>query len=156
MTRTIFRVLHIDDDPTMTDLAVQSLSEYGIEVTALNEPTRAIELLLREQFQVVLLDVDMPSVSGIDLLDDIKRLHGGISVIMFTGIVALSTIVDSIRNGATACFFKPLENFAPLAELILAEFAKHERWRASLRELAQRQRQEACIPQIQATLIASH
>jgi len=150
MSLTNYRVLHVDDDPAMTELVGRCLARYGIEVTAINDPRRVLDLLLREQFHVVLIDVDMPGINGIDLLDDVKRLDGGIGVIMVTCVVSTSTVIKSRRSGAAACFFKPVADFGPLAETIQAEFTKIDRWRSSLRELAQHQRQGVFVPELAA------
>ena len=137
-----YRVLHIDDNPEITRIIAARLSQCGITVTSLNDPTMAVELLLREQFQVVLLDVDMPNVNGLDLLDEINRLDGGIKVILVTGRVSMTTVLRAMRHHAAACFFLPMEDVEPLASAIRSAFDNLDRWWDTLKQLAEFKRRE--------------
>ncbi len=132
------RILHVDDDPQMTRMIAARLQPQGYEVVSLNDPTEAIQSLLHNQYRVVLLDIDMPGVNGLDLLREIKAYDGGIQVIMLTGIVTLTTVLQSLRLGAEACFFKPLTETEPLLDSLAACFRKIDHWWASLEELSQR------------------
>lgn len=135
-------VLHIDDDPQVTRMVAKRLSEHGYEVTSLNDPHKAMKELMQNQWRVVLLDIDMPGVNGLNLLREIKAYDGGIQVIMLTGVVTLSTLLQSFRWGAEACFFKPLGDIRPLLGSLDDTFRKINRWWAALEELSQRRRQE--------------
>ncbi len=139
-----YKVLHVDDDPSVTLLIGARLKQHGINVTAINDPALAADLLFREHFQVMLLDVDMPGINGLELLDEIKRLDGGINVIMLTGVVSMTTVLKAMRRGASACFFKPMDDVGPLVEAIHAEFDKVDRWWNALKQLGEVKRQEAC------------
>ena len=135
-------VLHIDDDPQVTRLVSERLSAHGYEVTSLNDPNKALRELMQNQWRVVLLDIDMPGVNGLDLLREIKAYDGGIQVIMLTGMVTLSTLLQSFRWGAEACLFKPLGDLTPLLEAMEDTFRKINRWWVALEELSQRRREE--------------
>jgi DNA-binding NtrC family response regulator len=94
----------------------------------------------------VILDIDMPGINGLDLLREIKAYDGGIQVIMLTGMVSLSTLLQSFRWGAEACIFKPLGDLDPLLEALEDTFRKINRWWTALEELSQRRRQEHRTP----------
>lgn len=129
MARTIPKCLmHVDDDPLMTRIVSQRLTAAGYEVISLNDPRQALGKLLETNCRLVLLDIDMPHRNGLDLLTEIKRQDGGVQVIMLTGMVSMTTVLQSMRKGAEACFFKPLRDVEPLLEAIDAGFAKIERW----------------------------
>ena len=129
-------ILHIDDDPQFTRLVSGLLGDCGFTVVALNDPSLAIDELVRSQRRIVLLDIDMRAVDGLTLLRDIKNFDSGIQVIMLTGIVSLSTVLQSERWGAEACFFKPLESIEPLVEALAAVYRKFDRWWAALDAMA--------------------
>ncbi len=135
-------VLHVDDDPATTQLIQVLLRPLGIETVPLNDSGQLLDRLLNDQHRVVLLDVDMPHDNGLELLRDIKRLDGGINVIMLTGIVSQSTVLQSLRRGASACFFKPITDAKPLAWAIESAFDNLERWWQTLQELSARRRQD--------------
>ena len=134
-TRT---VLHVDDDPQITRIVAEYLRNAGYEVTSLNDPTQAMKELISSQHRVIILDIDMPRINGLDLLQEIKAYDGGIQVIMLTGVVTLTTVLRSFRLGAEACFFKPLVSAEPLLEAIADVFRKIDRWWAALEDLSHR------------------
>lgn len=135
-------VLHVDDDQQVTRVVAERLAVHGYQVTWLNDPARAVKELMQNQWRVVLLDIDMPGINGLDLLREIKAYDGGIQVIMLTGVVTLSSILQSFRWGAEACLFKPLETIEPLLEALEDTFRKIDRWSATLEELSRRRRAE--------------
>lgn len=140
-----YPVLHVDDDPAMTTFVQRLLAKTGIECTTLNDPRQALNLIQEQNIRVVILDIDMPRISGIDLLQQIKRFDGGINVIMLTGVVTQTTVIHSLRRGAAACIFKPLSNPQQLVDMVELAFASIDRWWNSLRELAALRR-DAAIP----------
>lgn len=139
------RVLHVDDDPTCTRLVAKLLGDRGIEVTQLHDSTRAVDRILNGNFRIVIMDVDMPGLNGIDLLADIKQVDGGTSVIVLTGVVSLTSVLRSMRKGATACLFKPLLSVDALLDCIHEIQRNTDRWWATLRQLSELKRHDADV-----------
>jgi len=135
-------LLHIDDDPQITRMVAARLRKHGYQTNSLNDPTEVLKELMCNQWRVVLLDIDMPEVNGLDLLREIKAYDGGIQVIMLTGLVQLHTLLQSFRWGAEACLFKPLDNMDLLVAALDDTFRKVDRWWHALEELSQRGRTE--------------
>jgi DNA-binding response OmpR family regulator len=133
-------ILHVDDDPQLTRLVAQHLRPLGYEVTSLNDPTQALQVLSESHHRLVLLDIDMPHVNGLDLLRQIKHAYGGSQVIMLTGLVSTQTLLQSYRWGAEFCIFKPLTSVAPLLEAVEAVFRKIDHWWSALEELSRQRR----------------
>jgi DNA-binding NtrC family response regulator len=138
-------ILHIDDDPQVTRLVAARLRSHGYQVTSLNEPRTALRELMQNQWRVVLLDIDMPGISGLDLLREIKAYDGGIQVIMLTGVVSMNALLQSFRCGAEACLFKPFSDDRPLLDALEDVFRKIDRWWAALEELSQRRCEEHTV-----------
>lgn len=138
-------VLHIDDDAQVTRLIATRLQSHGYHVTSLNDPRNALLELMQNQWRVVLLDIDMPGLNGLDLLREIKAYDGGIQVIMLTGVVLMNTLLQSFRHGAEACLFKPLNDSEPLLEALETAFRKIDRWWETLEELARRRCEERAV-----------
>jgi len=136
------RVLHVDDDPATTRLVAAMLRAQNIESTALNDPSRTIEMVLSGNFRVVVLDIDMPGIDGIELLQQIKQVDGGTAVIMLTGVVSLSSALRAMRRGAHACLFKPLDDVDSLLECIREVTHNFNRWWDTLKQLSELRRQE--------------
>jgi DNA-binding response OmpR family regulator len=133
-------LLHVDDDPQFTRLLAHRLSTLGYEVASLNDPLQTVPVLNESHHRLVLLDIDMPKMSGLDLLRQIKTEVGGTQVIMLTGVVSLQTLLQSYRWGAEFCVFKPLEEIQPLVEAIETVFRKIDHWWAALERLGKERR----------------
>jgi len=133
-------ILHVDDDPQITRLVGQRLKALGYEVTSLNDPRQALEELNRLHQRLVLLDIDMPHVDGLELLRQIKASHGGTQVIMLTGLVNMQTLLQSFRWGAEFCLFKPIGDMQPLLETIDRTFWKIDQWWKALGHLSEEKR----------------
>ena len=131
-------ILHVDDDPQIIRLVAALLSSYGYHTCPLSDPRRTIEELVREKCRVVLLDIDMPEVNGLDVLKRIKEYDAGIQVIMLSGVVTLSDALLALREGAEACFFKPIESIEPIVETLDSAFRKIDHWWEALRDLSRR------------------
>ena len=61
-------ILHVDDDPQFTRLVAHVLQRKGYDVVSLNDPQQVLGELIRHGYRIVLLDIDMPGIDGIDLL----------------------------------------------------------------------------------------
>jgi CheY-like chemotaxis protein len=138
------RILHVDDDPDVTSLLAEYLKDYGYAATAINDPREVLSWLPRHEERIVILDIDMPGINGLELLRQIKALDGGIQVIMLTSLVNMTTVLQALRWGAEACFFKPLTDVGPLVEALGDCFRKIDRWWTTLRELARNHKADAC------------
>jgi len=136
------QVLHVDDDSDFLKIAGHRLTKEGYVVTSLANPEHALKHLLNTNCRVCILDIDMPRVNGLQLLQEIKAYDGGIQVIMMTGLVSQMTVLESLRGGAEACFFKPMPDFTPLLETLDATFVKVDRWWQCLHELKNRRESE--------------
>jgi DNA-binding NtrC family response regulator len=136
-------VVHVDDDPAITRLVGQALSQRGFRVTPFHNPCDYLAQLPGRRERVVLLDIDMPEMDGLEVLRRVKAHDGAIQVIIVTGIVTMSTVLESLRSGAEACFFKPLASMDPLVDALDGSFRKLERWWDALEEISCRRKQEA-------------
>lgn len=115
-------VLVVDDDPDVLEYLQDFLGAEGFEVTTLSDPTLAVERVRDEVFHLVVLDLMMPKVSGMDLLQQIRAVDDDIAVIILTGHPSLDTATASIQHEVSAYIHKP---FTP-AEFrdVIARIAK--------------------------------
>jgi DNA-binding NtrC family response regulator len=101
------RLLVVDDEPTICDALKGALSTDGFAVHAAENAIQAIAELERQEFDVVLADLSLPRVSGLELLDRVKKSWPSIEVIVFTGQGSIATAVDAIKRGAYHYVTKP-------------------------------------------------
>jgi len=101
-------ILIIDDDQIVADSLAAFFNAEGCDARALYHPTAAIAELKNTPYQVVLTDLNLPSMTGIDLLRHIKANHPATAVILLTGYAAIETAVEALRTGAVDFLTKPV------------------------------------------------
>ena len=106
MTRKI-SVLLVDDDPLLRRLVTEQLTRSGFDMAAAMSGEEAIEALRATDYDVVLLDMRMNGMSGLDALREIRRLDDPPEVIMLTADTSLGTGIEAMRLGAYDYLTKP-------------------------------------------------
>jgi len=101
------RILVVDDDATMREALRDTLGAEGYGVVAVANAIHAIAELERQETDLVLADLTLPRVSGLELLDSVRRQWPGIEVIVITGQGSIETAVDAIKRGAYHYVTKP-------------------------------------------------
>ena len=116
------RVLLAEDNLVNQQIAVAVLEYWGVQVHAVSNGTDALARLEAERFEVAILDIRMPGLSGVEVTQAIRRhpeaAHANIPVIALTANAFESDLVAYLAAGMTACLTKPYEE-ADLCELLL-------------------------------------
>lgn len=107
MTEPRERVLVVDDEPDLADSCAYFLERAGYEVRTAASAPEALELLQQESFGVVVSDVRMPRMSGMELLTAIRERDPDIEVLLLTGYPDLQMAVSAIKQGAFDYLAKP-------------------------------------------------
>jgi putative two-component system response regulator len=100
-------LLIVDDDPYVLESISTLLKEYGFTVCTSQNATDAIKMVNKVNFDVVLTDIKMPQVTGIDLLQNIHAYNQQIPVILMTAFAELDVAVDAVKRGAFDFITKP-------------------------------------------------
>jgi DNA-binding response OmpR family regulator len=119
------RVLIIDDEPVICDLISEDLSELGYLCEIAFDGNCALQKMAKEEFDITLLDIRLPEISGIELLKEIKSRYSS-AVIMITAIDDVNTAVVSMKLGALDYIVKPF-NLDMLNSSISAALKKNAR-----------------------------
>src|SRR5918911_3532664 len=106
MSRKI-RVLVVDDNKMFRDLVADQLNELNIEATSIASGEEALKSLKETDCDVVLLDIKMTGISGLDVLRQIREMEDAPEVIMLTADTSLSTGIEAMRLGAYDYLTKP-------------------------------------------------
>jgi DNA-binding NtrC family response regulator len=104
------RVLVVDDEPTLRRTLARLLNSRNMTVLTADDGAQAIDLLGREPVDVVLVDLMMPKVGGLELLDHVRSSHVGVEVIMMTAFGDVETAVKAVRAGAYHFLTKPFRS----------------------------------------------
>ena len=102
-------VLYVDDEETLRLLVTHQLESEGFTVESADDGDTALEMLAGKTFDVVLLDVRMPRMNGIDVLKEIKQRKILSRVVMLTGVDDLAVAMESVKNGANDYLTKPFD-----------------------------------------------
>jgi len=102
------RVLIVDDEPDITHLFENFLTDLGYDISTATEPEEAIELFEKEDFDVAVLDINMPRISGLKLLEQFKQTNPQLIVIMVSAIQDTDIVVKCIQHGAYDYLAKPI------------------------------------------------
>src|SRR4030043_1314158 len=100
------RVLIVDDEPVICDLLSEDLSERGYLCEIAFDGNCALQKLAKEKYDITLLDIRLPEISGIEVLKEIKSRYSSV-VIMITAIDDVNTAVESMKLGALDYIVKP-------------------------------------------------
>ena len=103
-------VLLADDERSIAITLRDELEEHGHEVTVVSNGNDALSALRKSKFDVLITDIRMPGLNGIELLKASKALDSSIEVIVITGHGTIETAVEAIRHGAYDYVLKPFFN----------------------------------------------
>jgi len=122
-------LLAIDDDPQSLLLIQDALARDGLEILTATEPLRGLELVRRKHPPIVLLDLMMPQMSGLELLERILEADPGTDVILMTAHQSIETAVAAIQRGACDYLTKPvsLDRLRQMIGKLVEEARKRQR-----------------------------
>jgi DNA-binding NtrC family response regulator len=102
-------ILVVDDDPDIREVLKDRLESLGYNVFAAASGVEALELLEKQNPQIVLMDIEMPEMSGLEALKEIRKRQIDITVVMITAHGTIERAVEAIRQGAYDFIPKPFE-----------------------------------------------
>lgn len=114
------KILVVDDSKVITDLVKLMLEKSGYDCIASNGAKECMQLLHKEKFDLVLLDIAMPEASGLDVLDAIKNdeKQKGVKVVLFTASSPTETELEGyMAKGAVGLIRKPVKKETLIAQL---------------------------------------
>lgn len=100
-------ILIVDDERDICDFLSDFLRQEGHEVSTLCDPTKALDDIKHNAYHLIILDIMMPKLSGMDLLGQIRTFDEDVSIVILTGYPSVETAADSIGYGVSAYLKKP-------------------------------------------------
>lgn len=122
------RILIVDDELELLDMLTTYFLGSNYEVDTATNGSDALVAVARQRPNVVLLDIKMPRMNGVEALKEIMKIDQSIAVIMVTGNCEVPVTVDAIRNGAFGYVPKPFD-LRYLDHLIAASLGRSQRLR---------------------------
>jgi DNA-binding NtrC family response regulator len=123
------KLVAIDDTPTSLELVRESLQQEGLAIFTASDPEEGLDLIFQEHPQIVLLDLVMPKMSGLEVLERVVEFDPAIDVILMTAHYTTETAVEAIQKGASDYLNKPISIPAlrSRVEKLLADVRKRQR-----------------------------
>ncbi|MBF0602325.1 MAG: sigma-54-dependent Fis family transcriptional regulator [Nitrospirae bacterium] len=101
------RILIVDDEAELRDNLATLLGHEGFVVGTAESGMAALEILARNPYDVVLLDLIMPGLDGIETLQEMRKMRSGTKCVVMTAFATVNTAVQAIRKGASDYLSKP-------------------------------------------------
>lgn len=118
------RVLILDDEPIVGERLKSSLERIGFEVDTFSTSQEAVNQLRSQRYDILVTDLKMRGLDGMEVLKEAKRLHPDIQAVMITGYATSETAEEALKSGAVKFIAKPFK----ISEFktILLELSKGE------------------------------
>ena len=128
------RILVIEDEAIVRGLIVEVLEGAGFEVVAAERAESGLEVLSRNSISLVVSDIVMPGLSGLELLERVRATHPSLPVVLVTGAGTYGNLTQALANGASGIVVKPFSH----ADLVAAVHSALGRARAAENEVRDR------------------
>lgn len=133
-------ILVVDDEEVMRDGCKRILSKRGWGVTLARDGQEGLDCLKKNHFDIMLLDLKMPGLSGIEVLEEVKRIDPEMLVIVITGYATVESAVEAMKIGAYDFISKP---FSPDQLTIVVNRALEKKRLEQEAELLRREREKS-------------
>ena len=101
------KLLFVDDDKTFSKVMKKELTRMGYSVVCADCGEKAIDTFKKRNFEVIILDIKMPGIGGLNTLKGVKEIDSEVEVIMLTGRATIESAVESMKIGAYDYITKP-------------------------------------------------
>lgn len=130
-----YKILIVDDEEDIRNSLKRFLLFKGFNVDTAENGKDGLEKLEKKNYHIVISDIMMPIMNGIDFLREIGRNYPMVSVIMITGYVTVDNLLACMRLGASNCIYKPLTDLTELEDEINRIIGINENWKIKLNKL---------------------
>jgi DNA-binding NtrC family response regulator len=124
-------VLIIDDEQIILDSLAVIFKRKNIAAETENNPVEALQRYRRHHYNIVLVDVLMPEMNGVDVVRTIKQINPLCNIIVMTAFSNMMHVVDCIEAGAVDYITKPFSDMDILLNVVRTTIERVERWSAS-------------------------
>jgi len=123
-----FRILVVDDELVVRDSLKEWLAEDGFSVDMAESGLEALDLLTQQTYQLMLLDIKMPGMDGVEVLQKAKEDFPDLGVVMMTAYATVETAVEAMKIGARDYLMKPFdpESLIPMVERMYQDLVAAE------------------------------
>ncbi|HPS55177.1 MAG TPA: response regulator [Sedimentisphaerales bacterium] len=103
------RIFFVDDEPQLRKIVQRTIERYGYEVVCFEDSLTCLDELVFSECDLLITDVNMPGINGIELLEKVKKIRPLLDVLIVTGYGNIPMAVRAVKNGAYDFIEKPLD-----------------------------------------------
>ena len=129
------RILIVDDEEEIRKTLSRHFRFDGYDVDTAANGLEALGILNQKRMEVVITDIMMPKMNGIQLLREIRNQYPMIHTIVITGYVTMENLLAAWRQGADTCIFKPFNDLKEMEAAVTGAVENLRTWQQKLREL---------------------
>ena len=129
------KLLIVDDEQNIRESLSSHFRFMGYEVRTAGHGKEALEMLEEERVDIVISDIVMPVMNGVDLVKSIRATHPMIRIIMMTGYVTQENALACMRYQVDTLVFKPFEDIAELEQAVERSIEILDGWKKALKQL---------------------
>ena len=122
------KILLVDDEEEILNMLRRHLELEEFEVTTTPSPLNAVELMKEHLFKIVVSDIRMPEMTGVELIPKLRSINPLANIIIITGYSNMSYVVDCLASGAFDYFTKPIRDIELFINVIGEARKRLERW----------------------------
>lgn len=129
------QLLVVDDEEEIREALSRHFRFLGYDVTTVCNGQEALDLLAVKRVDVVISDIVMPVMNGVDLLRIIRKEYPMVRVVIITGYVTQENVMACMRHDAETCVFKPWTDMKEIEEAVAHAVERTHIWKQKLRKL---------------------
>ena len=127
------KILIVDDEIEISKTLTRFLEIDGrFIIENVTSPVEALEKVKKEKIHIMLSDIMMPEMSGVELLEKVKAADGLTQVIMMTAFSTVNRVVECLEKGANDYLLKPFDDLEDVQKIIDVTAEKLDRWKSVL------------------------
>jgi len=128
-------ILVVDDEADIREMLSRHFRFEGYEVLEAGNGIEALSILKKKRIEVVITDINMPKMTGVELLKRLKNEYPMVQPIVITGHVTMENLLAALKHGAATCVFKPLDDMKELEDAVKRAVDHLKMWQNKLKEL---------------------
>ncbi|MBF0106248.1 MAG: response regulator [Deltaproteobacteria bacterium] len=138
-----FRILCVDDEVDILEALKTYLELSGYNIDIVSSAREALNLIKQTTYHIVLLDINMPDMNGLELLREIKMMNHDIVVIMITAYSTTTKVAESRFLGAFDYLLKPLQDVNAVADAVKRAADHINKWGTALTDTRETRKKQA-------------
>ncbi|MBM7686249.1 response regulator [Defluviitalea raffinosedens] len=132
-----YKVLIADADEEILSTLKTHLEQENYEVETTQSAISALEKVKSDKYHIVLMDIDLPEMNGVELLKEIKSYDALTQIIIMAGHSTMEKILNALEYGANDYIQKPFSDVKYITQVMNCSVEKLERWRKSIIQIVQ-------------------